>query len=473
MDAEEFRKHGHTFIDWMTDYMKSIEDFPVRSQVKAGQISSLIPETPPEEGEPMDEIFADFKETVLPGITHWQHPSFFAYFPANTSPPSILAEMLMATLGAQCMLWQTSPAATELETRMTAWLGHMVGLPADFHGVIQDSASSATLCALLTAREKASGWGTNRRGLISSESNMVVYTSIEAHSSTEKGAKIAGFGSKNVRLIETDSNFSMCVKSLIDAVEIDIDQGKTPTCVVASVGTTGVGAVDPIREIAGVCNKYDIFLHVDAAWAGSAMILPEEREIMDGIELVDSIVFNPHKWLLTNFDCSAHFVKEPESLIRTLSIMPEYLKSRQQGQVIDYRDWSIPLGRRFRALKLWFVIRYYGLEGLKKIIRRHLELASMVEVWINAARDFEIMAPRSLSLINFRYKPKKINDAVILDRLNEQLLNDLNDRGSVYFTQNRVRGIYSIRWSIGQTNTDLKHVKKAWLEVKEVAGKLC
>ena len=398
MKSEEFRKNGHALTDWMADYMDSVENFDVRSQVNPGDILSLLDDEPPLDGEPMENIFEDFKKKIIPGMTHWQHPSFFAYFPANSSPPSVLAEMLTSTLGAQCMLWQTSPAATEMETRITGWLQKMTGLPTDLHGVIQDSASSATLCALLTAREKATDWRTNKEGMNSLSSSLIVYTSEEAHSSTEKGAKIAGFGKDSVRLIRTGNNFEMCPEALRRNVVEDISNGYTPACVVASMGTTGVGATDPLKAIGQLCKEYEIFLPVDAAWAGSALILPEERWMAEGIEMADSIVFNPHKWLLTNFDCSAHYVKQPELLIRTLSILPEYLKSREQDQVIDYRDWSVPLGRRFRALKLWFVIRSYGVKGLQKIIRNHIKLAQHAATWMDEDPEFELVSPRSLSL---------------------------------------------------------------------------
>ena len=453
MKSEEFRKNGHALIDWMANYMDSVENFDVRSQVNPGDILSLLDDEPPLDGEPMENIFEDFKKKIIPGMTHWQHPSFFAYFPANSSPPSVLAEMLTSTLGAQCMLWQTSPAATEMETRITGWLQKMTGLPNDLHGVIQDSASSATLCALLTAREKATDWRTNKEGMNSLSSSLIVYTSEEAHSSTEKGAKIAGFGKDSVRLIRTGNNFEMCPEALRRNVLEDISNGYTPACVVASMGTTGVGATDPLKAIGQLCKEYEIFLHVDAAWAGSALILPEERWMAEGIEMADSIVFNPHKWLLTNFDCSAHYVKQPELLIRTLSILPEYLKSREDDQVIDYRDWSVPLGRRFRALKLWFVIRSYGVKGLQKIIRNHIKLAQHAATWMDEDPEFELVSPRSLSLLNFRFRPKNITKSADIDLLNEDLLNRLNDSGRVYFTQNRVRGKFTIRWSIGQTNT--------------------
>ena len=472
MDIDEFRKHGHQLIDWMADYMDTVEKLPVRSQVKPGEISNCLKENPPTNGEPMENIINDFKTTILPGITHWQHPRFFAYFPANSSPPSVLAEMLTATLGAQCMLWQTSPAATEMETRMMQWLASMIDLPKKFSGVIQDSASSATLCALLTAREKATSWKTNELGFMTISRKLIVYTSEEAHSSTEKGAKIAGFGKDNIRFIPTDNKFSMCANTLRKEIQSDLDKGFVPTCVVASIGTTGVGAVDPIKKIATLCKEFDIFLHIDAAWAGAAMILPEHRSMADGIELADSIVINPHKWLLTNFDCSAHFVKDPDALTSTLSILPEYLKSKESEDIIDYRDWSIPLGRRFRALKLWFVIRYYGVGGLQKMIRKHIEFASQVEEWINDSKNFELVAPRSLSLLNFRLLSKQSGKVLDIDKLNLKLLNDLNDSGTTYFTQNRVRGHFAIRWSIGQTNTELRHVKDAWAQIQQTASSI-
>ena len=471
MNPEEFRKHAHVMVDWMADYMTGVEAYPVRAQTAPGDIADQLPKQPPELPEPMEEIFTDFKSTVLPGITHWQHPSFFAYFPANSSPPSVLAEMLTASLGAQCMLWQTSPAATEMETLMMDWLRQMTGLPEGLHGVIQDSASGAILCALLTARERVTGWKVNAEGM-TGLAPLVAYTSQQAHSATEKGAKIAGFGKANVRLIETDDNFAMRPEALRAAIEEDREAGRIPTCVVASMGTTGVGAVDPLRPIGEICQEFEVFLHVDAAWGGSALILPEERWMSDGVELVDSLVFNPHKWLMTNFDCSAHYVREPDALIRTLSILPEFLKSREQGEVIDYRDWSVPLGRRFRALKLWFVIRSHGVDGLREILRKHIALARETEAWVAGAKDFEIVAPRSLSLFNFRYKPLGVEGPAELDRLNEALLHRLNDDGSTYFTQNRVRGAYAIRWAIGQTNTERRHVEAAWKIIQDFARAL-
>ena len=354
MDTEEFRRHAHAFVDWMADYMDGVERFPVRAQVRPGEIADRLPDQAPEIGEDMDRIFGDFVDQVMPGITHWQHPSFFAYFPANSSPPSVLAEMLTATLGAQCMLWQTSPAATEMETKILGWLRQMIGLPDGFHGVIQDSASSATLCALLTAREKATDWCANEEGL-ATQPRLACYVSEEAHSSVEKDVRVAGFGRRSLRKIATDDDLAMDPAALEAEIAADIADGVKPACVVATLGTTGTGAVDPLAAIGAVCRRLGVWLHVDAAWAGSALILPEHRSMIDGIENVDSFVFNPHKWLMTNFDCSAYFVRDSEALVRTLSILPEYLKTASADGIINYMDWSVPLGRRFRALKLWFV----------------------------------------------------------------------------------------------------------------------
>ena len=468
MDIEEFRRHGHSFVDWIADYLATVEERPVRAQSPPGAIAAALPAAAPEQGEAMETIFADFREIILPAMTHWQHPNFFAYFPANSSPPSVLAEMLTATMGAQCMLWQTSPAASELEALMMDWLRQMIGLPNDFAGVIQDSASSATLCALLVAREKASGWQINETEAASGP-QLVVYCSSEAHSSVEKGAKIAGYGRANVRQIPVDERFALKPEALDAAIRADRDAGRVPACMVATLGTTGVGGIDPLAAIAEICRRHELYLHVDAAWAGSALVLDEYREMIEGIEAVDSFVFNPHKWLATNFDCSAHLVRDPDALVRTLSILPEYLKSREAASVTDYRDWGVPLGRRFRALKLWFVIRSYGIEGLQQLIRRHIALAREAEGWLAEADDFELMAPRSLALINFRYHPLELDEAAALDDLNARLLEALNDDGRIYLTQNRVSGAFALRLSIGQTQSERRHVALAWHVIQEIA----
>ncbi|MGH6902968.1 MAG: pyridoxal phosphate-dependent decarboxylase family protein [Geminicoccaceae bacterium] len=468
MDLDEFRRHGHAFVDWMADYLATIERRPVRAQVRPGAIAAQLPAAPPAEGEPLERIFRDFEEILLPGMTHWQHPSFFAYFPANSSPPSVLAEMLTATLGAQCMLWQTSPAATELETRTLDWLRQMIGLPEGFAGVIQDSASSATLCAILTARERATDWQANENGLGACPP-LVFYASAEAHSSVEKAIRIAGLGRGSLRLVPTDAGFAMRADALDAAVREDRAGGRVPAGVVATLGTTGVGAVDPLRPIGAVCRAHGLYLHVDAAWAGNALLLDEQRWMIDGAEHADSFVFNPHKWLLANFDCSAHFVRDPEALVRTLSVLPPFLQSRETGEVIDYRDWSIPLGRRFRALKLWFVIRSYGVERLQAMLRDHIAWTAELAEMIRAEPDFELVTPQQLALLTFRHHPRAIEDEAALDRLNERLLHDLNDDGRVYLTQTRVRGRYVIRFAIGQLYTTRAHVRRAWQVITETA----
>ncbi|MCU0460072.1 MAG: pyridoxal-dependent decarboxylase, partial [Bacteroidales bacterium] len=363
MDSNEFRRQGHAVVEWIARYLENIEKYPVKSGVKPGDVINALPELPPSGSESFDLFLRDFDEIIMPGITHWQSPNFFAYFPANSSPPSVLAEMLTAALGAQCMVWETSPAAAELEERMMDWLRVMTGLPEGFEGVIQDSASSATLAALITAREKSTGFRSNREGLRET-GRLRVYASAQAHSSVEKGAGVAGFGRENLVRVAVRDDYSIDPEALDKAIEKDIAGGFIPCCVVACMGTTGTTAVDPLRPVGEICRKHGIWLHVDAALGGSALLLPEMRWMADGIEYADSFVFNPHKWMFTNFDCSAYFVRDAASLIRTFEILPEYLKTRTRGQVNDYRDWGIPLGRRFRALKLWAVIRTYGVENL-------------------------------------------------------------------------------------------------------------
>lgn len=474
MELSEFRTQAHKMVDWMADYLENVEDFPVRSQVKPGEIKSSLPDHPPQLGESMDLIFDDFKNIVIPGMTHWQHPNFFAYFSANSSPPSLLAEMLTSTLGAQCMLWQTSPAASEMEDQVTEWLRQMMNLPESFRGVIQDSATSATLVALLTAREQATDWAANESGLCElgrTGTGLAVYCSEEAHSSIEKGLKVAGYGRNSLRKIHTDTDLAMDATHLREVIQQDLDQGIKPAAVVASIGGTSVGAVDDLEQVGKVCKEFAIWLHVDAAWAGSAMILPELQHHLVGAEYVDSLVFNPHKWLLTNFDCSVYFVRDPQALEKTLALVPEYLKSPEGRAVTDYQNWSVPLGRRFRALKLWFVIRSYGVEGLQAILRNHLQLASDLYATVSAEPDFELLSPLRFTLFSFRYKPQDVDEDV-LDTLNEKLVNSINDRGNIYITQTRVKGTYAIRFTIGQTYTQERHVENAWKEICTVARDL-
>src|SRR5215213_2310473 len=381
MDPDEFRRHAHELVDWMADYLDRVSDLPVTPGVVPGEIARLLPAAAPEQGEPFARLFADFQSIVVPGMTHWNHPGWFAYFPGNNSPPSILAEMLTATLGAQCMSWATSPAATELEQVTMDWVRQMLGLPEAFVGVIQDTASTATLVALLSARERASAYQSGQQGMTDS-SPLTVYTSAQAHSSVPKGVRLAGYGLDHLRQITVDAAYAMRPDALLQAVEADIAAGLRPACVVATVGTTSSTAIDPLPAIAEVCRQHGIWLHVDAAYAGTAAIVPELRHLFEGMEQADSVVFNPHQWMLVNFDCSAYYVRDREALLRTFRITPEYLRTPQDESVVNFRDWGIQLGRRFRALKLWFVVRSYGIEGLRTVVRDHVSLARELADWI-------------------------------------------------------------------------------------------
>jgi len=470
MDSNEFRRHGHEIVEWIARYFENVEQYPVKSRVRPGEIKNELPELPPSGSESFDLFMKDFDEVIMPGITHWQSPNFFAYFPANSSPPSVLAEMLTASLGAQCMLWETSPAAAELEERMMEWLRFMTGIPAEFEGVIQDSASSATLAALITAREKVTRFRSNREGL-SDAGRLRIYVSTQTHSSVEKGAGIAGFGRDNLVKVAVRSDFSMDPGALEMAIDKDIADGYVPCCAVATLGTTGTTAIDPLRAIGGTCRKHGIWLHVDAALGGTALLLPEMRWMADGIEYVDSLVFNPHKWMFTNFDCSAYFVRDAASLIRSFEILPEYLKTRTRGEVNDYRDWGIPLGRRFRALKLWAVIRSYGVEGLQSAIREHIRLAKMLAGLIEADRNFGLMAPVPLNTVCFRYCPAGMSDKDA-NTLNEKINHALNDTGKIYLTHTKVEGRYVLRMVTAQTGVAERHVLQAWDLIRETASAL-
>ncbi|MBC7363320.1 MAG: aminotransferase class V-fold PLP-dependent enzyme [Candidatus Aminicenantes bacterium] len=467
MKKEEFIKYGYQLVDWIADYLEKVENYPVKSPVKPGEIKSQLPSSPPLHPESMDRIMEDFEKIIVPGLTHWQHPGWFAYFPSNNSPASILGELLSAGLGTQGMVWQTSPAATELEEVVMDWLRQMIGLPEGFAGVIQDTASTATLCALLAAREKATGQAVNENGF---SGVLRVYASREAHSSVEKGVKIAGFGKKNLVYIPVDDEFAMIPGELEKAIEADLKAGYRPACVVATVGTTSSGAVDPLKPIGEICRKYDLWLHVDAAYAGTAAILPEKRWALEGAEQADSLVFNPHKWMLTNFDCSAFFVREPQLLTRTFEIHPEYLKTGVDAVVKNFRDWGIQLGRRFRALKLWFVIRDYGVEGIKKIIRKHIHLAELFRDELQQDKRFEIMAPVYFSLVCFRLNDSRSEEQ--LNALNQRLLEAINDTGRVFLTHTTLNGKYTLRLVVGQRTTEERHVRQALEIIKNKADEL-
>ncbi|WP_372639015.1 aspartate aminotransferase family protein [Fodinibius sp.] len=471
MDNEEFRKHAHQLVDWMADYFEEVEDYPVKPDVHPGDILEQLAETAPEQGEAFDALFEDFKKIILPGMTHWQSPNFMGYFPANNSYPSVLAEMLTATLGAQCMSWLTSPAATELEERAMTWMRKLIALPDSFTGVIQSTASTSTLCALLMARERATGFAINNKGFTGDE-NLTVYCSSETHSSIEKDIKIAGIGRDNLRLIAVDEHYALKAGALETALRNDLQAGYQPAAVVATLGTTGSTAMDPLKEIGDICSKYDVSLHVDAAYAGTALLLPEMRWMSEGMVHADSFVFNPHKWMFTNFDCSAFFVQDENLLVRTFEIMPEYLKTPEDQRVKNYRDWGIPLGRRFRALKLWFVLRSFGREGLQQKVRHHISLAQDLKKRISNHRDFKILAPVPLNTICFRFQPPHISDEQKLNELNKQLLDQIQESGKLFLTHTKLDGKYTIRMVIGSTNVQERHVEKAWGLLQQAAMKL-
>lgn len=468
MKNEEFRKHAHELVDWMADYLEHVEQYSVRPPTKPGEIFQQLPGHAPDTGEPFTAIFEDFRKIIVPGMTHWQSPSFFGYFPANTSGPSILAEMLTATMGAQCMSWVTSPAATELEDRVMSWLREMIGLPAHFTGVIQDTASSATLCSILTAREARTDYAINGRGFGAAR-RFVVYCSSEAHSSIERAVKIAGVGKENLHKIPIDAAYAMLPEELEKAICADTAAGYTPLCVVAAIGTTGSTAIDPLRAIGDICRKLGVWLHVDAALAGTALVLPEMRWMIDGIEAVDTFVFNPHKWMFTNFDCSAYFVKDPATLVRTFEILPEYLKTPEGDRVKNYRDWGVQMGRRFRALKLWFVIRSFGTTGIQEKVRLHLELTQQLAGKINAAEDFELLAPAPLNTICFRYRPRHVTDEEELNRMNADLMHRLNATGKLFLTHTKLNGRFTLRLVVAQTNVEERHVLAAWEMIQKMA----
>ncbi len=469
MSSEEFRRQGHAVVDWIADYRSRIESFPVLSRVQPGEIRSKLPAGPPAQGEPFGQILADIDRIILPGITHWQSPNFYAYFPSNSSGPGILGDLLSSGLGVQGMLWSTSPACTELETHVLDWLVPMLGLPTKFlstgagGGVIQDTASSASLCALLAARERATNFASNSKGC---NGRLIAYCSTQTHSSLDKAMKIAGMGSDNLRHIPADENFAMRADALAQQIAADIKAGLVPCFVCATVGTTSSCAVDPVREIARVCGEHRVWLHVDAAMSGTAALCPELRFIHDGVEFADSYTFNPHKWMFTAFDCNCFYVADRKHLIQTLSILPEYLRNQatESGAVIDYRDWHIQLGRRFRSLKLWFVIRHYGVEGLQYHIREHVRLAQHFVEWVRADERFEMAAPATMNLVCFRLRSGDRDNQVLMDRLNAS--------GDLYLTHTKLDGKFTLRMCIGQTNTQAHHVERAWERIQQETAKL-
>jgi aromatic-L-amino-acid/L-tryptophan decarboxylase len=470
MTPEEFRRYGQRIVDWVADYWADLPQRRVTPALAPGEIASRLPGGPPETGEAFDAIVRDLDAIVTPGLTHWQHPGFYAYFPANTSGPSVLADLVCAGIGVQGMLWATGPACTEMETVMLDWLAELLDLPARFRssssggGVIQDSASSATLVATLAALHRASKGRWRTDGV---DRRYTVYTSTQGHSSIEKAVRIAGLGDAGMRLIEVDSeNLAMSPEALRAAIAADEAAGAVPAMVVATIGTTSTTAIDPVREIGEICREAGLWLHIDAAYAGSAAVCPELRWTHEGVEFADSYCFDPHKWLLTGFDCDAFWVADRAELIQALSVLPEFLRNAatESGAVIDYRDWQVPLGRRFRALKLWFVLRWYGVEGLRAHIRSGIAAAQDFAAWVGADDRFEIVAPHPFSLVCFRLRAS--------DAVNEELLRRLNGSGALYLTHTKVRDRYALRLAIGAPQTTAEHVADAWQRIQHAATDL-
>jgi aromatic-L-amino-acid decarboxylase len=457
MSPEEFRRHGHRIVDWIADYLRDIDRYPVLAQVEPGEIAGRLPTRAPETPEPMEDILRDFEQLLLPGITHWNHPGFFAYFGITGSGPGILGEMLTAALNVNGMLWRTSPTVTELEERSLDWLRQMMGLPQEFHGIIQDTASISSMVAIAAAREAAGVSGDEEGGA----PRLRLYCSEEAHSSIQKAGITLGLGRSGTRLIPTDDAHRLDAAALAAAIEEDLQNGIKPFCVVATVGTTSTTSVDPVPEIARLCERYGLWLHVDAAYGGSAAVVPEMRGILDGCERADSLVVNPHKWLFVPIDCSALFFRRPEIVRRAFSLVPEYLLTPEGESVTNLMDYGPALGRRFRALKLWMVIRYFGQQGLAERIRQHIRLAREFADWVDAERGWERLAPVPFSVVLFRFRPEWTTDADA-DKLNEQILAEVNASGEAYLSHTRVRGQFALRLAVGNLRTTQSYVLRAW-----------
>ncbi|MFI2663976.1 pyridoxal-dependent decarboxylase [Micromonospora carbonacea] len=468
MDPEEFRRAGHAVVDWIADYWATLGQRPVTSQDPPGTVAAALPAGPTAHGEPVSALLADLDALVAPRLTHWQHPGFFGYFPANTSGPSVLGDLVSSGLGVQGMLWASAPACTELETVMLDWLAGLLGLPERFRstgsggGVIQDSASSATLVATLAALHRASGGRWREVGV---DRRYRAYTSTEGHSSIEKAARIAGLGRDGVRVVAVDpGTLAMDPDALRTAIRADLAAGDVPAIVVATIGTTSTTAVDPVPQIGAICAEYGVWLHVDAAYAGAAAVCPELRWSHAGLEHADSYCFDPHKWLLTGFDCDAFWVADSADLVAALTVLPEFLRNAasDSGAVVDYRDWQVPLGRRFRALKLWFVLRWYGVEGLRAHVRSHVALADRFAARVRADDRFVLAAPHPFSLVCFRLAAG--------DEASAGLLEKVNATGRVFLTHTRVAGRFTLRLAIGSPLTTQAHVDDAWELIASAAG---
>ena len=464
MPPDEFRKYGHELIDWIADYFEKIEEHPALSQISPGDLINKLPKDPPVKSETMEDVYKDVDELIMPAMTHWNHPRFMAYFNSSGSGPGVLAELLSGAFNINGMVWKSSPASTELEELMMNWLRKMIGLSEEFWGIIYDGGSASSLHAVAMAKEAIEGSDFRVKGMSgrTETKRLRLYQSEQAHSSVEKAAITLGIGIEGVRKIPVDENFAMMPSELQKAIEEDRKNGWLPFCVVGTVGTTSSTAIDPIPEISTICKKEKLWLHVDAAYAGTAAILPEMRFILNGCDHADSFYFNPHKWMFMPIDVSAFYTRHPEILKRTFSLVAEYLKTEHDVKVKNQMDYGVQLGRRFRSLKLWFVIRYFGVEGLQKIIREHLRLAKLVEDWINESNQFELLAPVNLSTVCFRAVPKNLNYENEINSFNERLLEEVNEGGKFFLTHTKLNGKFTIRIAISGLRTTEKHVKEVW-----------
>ena len=474
MEAEAFRRYGHQVVDWIAEYMTHVGNYPVLSQVEPGATRRALPAQPPTKPEPMEKVLSDFNRIIMPGITHWNSPGFLAYFAITGSGPGILGEMLCAALNVNAMLWRTSPAATELEQVTLDWLRQLLGLPEPLFGVINDTASSGVLYALAAAREAIPDLAIRQRGMSGRPEvpRLRAYTSQEAHSSVEKAAIVLGIGQEGLRKIPVDNDFRMDVRQLEQAIEEDKAAGWLPFAVVATVGTTSTSSIDPVPRIADICERHGLWLHVDGSYGGPAAIDPEMRWVLAGCERADSLIVNPHKWLFTPIDCSVFYTRKPEVVRAAFSLLPEYLRNDESnGETVpNLMDYGTALGRRFRALKLWMVLRYFGQEGIAARIREHIRLAQMLRLWIEASPDFELMAPAPFSLVCFRVHPRGMDDEAQLDALNERLMNQINAAGSFFLSHTKLRGKFTMRVAIGNLRTTEQDIRDLWDTLQTLIG---
>lgn len=472
MPPEDFRRHAHRVVDWIADYLAHPERYPVLSQNQPGDVKNALPSKAPARGEAMEAMLADLDRIIVPGVTHWNHPGFFAYFAISGSAPGILGEMLAAAFNVNAMLWRTSPSATELEEVTIEWLRQMLGVSEEFGGVIYDTASISSLCAIAAAREAVGELAIREEGLSGSNTRLRLYCSEQAHSSIDRAVITLGIGQQGVRKISTDAEFRMDPRALTEAIKQDRANGWRPFCVVATVGTTSTTSIDPVPEIAEICKREGLWLHVDAAYGGSAAVVPEMKWILDGSEHADSIVMNPHKWMFVPVDLSVLFCRKMHVLRQAFSLVPEYLRTSDADQVQNFMDYGPQLGRRFRAIKLWFVMRYFGVEGLAARIREHIAMAREFAEWVDLSPDFQRLAPVPFSVVCFRAHPQTFLNEEELDTLNERVMEEVNRRGKVYLSHTKLKGMFTIRLAIGNIRTTREYVKLAWDELNEVLATL-